>query len=99
MERSRRGGSCGEVERSALRNRPLWLDGYNVLTTVEAALGGGVILIARDGAYRDMASMHGSYRKVAETLPALKILGKLLEAWAFLKAFGSWIVRFPTAGG
>jgi hypothetical protein len=70
-----------EVDRTALKNRPLWLDGYNVLTTVEAALGGGVILVAADGAYRDMASMHGSYRKVAETLPALKILGDLLAEY------------------
>ena len=29
----------------------------------------------RDGTFRDMASMHGSYRKVAETLPALQLLG------------------------
>lgn len=73
-ERKRR-----EVEISVLKNHPLWLDGYNVLTTIEAALGGGVILLARDGAYRDMASMHGSYHKVEETLPALGILGCLLE--------------------
>ena len=45
------------------------------MTTIEAALSGGVILVARDGAYRDMASMHGSYRKVVETLPALELLG------------------------
>lgn len=59
-----------------LAGRPLWLDGYNVLTTIEAALAGGVILAGRDGAYRDMASMHGSYRKVAETRPALELLGR-----------------------
>ena len=58
--------------------RPLWVDGYNVLTTIEAALAGGVILAARDGAYRDMASMHGSYRKVAETRPALELFGQVL---------------------
>ena len=63
-----------------LRGRPLCLDGYNVLTTIEAALAGGVILAARDGAYRDMASMHGSYRKVAETVPALKLLGEVAAA-------------------
>ena len=63
-----------------LAGRPLWLDGYNVLTTVEAALGGGVILAARDGTYRDMASMHGSYRKVAETRPALELLGRAVAA-------------------
>ena len=62
------------------RGQPLWLDGYNVLTTIEAALGGGVILAARDAAVRDMASMHGSYRKVAETLPALELLGRTIAA-------------------
>jgi len=63
---------------SELRGQSLWLDGYNVLTTVEAALAGGVILAARDGTYRDMASMHGSYRKVAETMPALERIGQFL---------------------
>jgi hypothetical protein len=68
-----------EVDGAGLADRALWLDGYNVLTTVEAALGGGVILAARDGTFRDMASMHGTYRKVAETAPALLILGRMLR--------------------
>jgi hypothetical protein len=67
-----------EVRAEALRNQPLGLDGYNVLTTIEAALSGGAIFTARDGTYRDMASMHGTYRKVAETLPALELLGSEL---------------------
>lgn len=61
-----------------LRGQPLDVDGYNVLTTVEAALAGGVVLAARDGTYRDMASMHGSYRKVAETRPALERIGRVM---------------------
>ncbi|HUJ43074.1 MAG TPA: DUF434 domain-containing protein [Opitutaceae bacterium] len=64
------------LDAAALAGRALWLDGYNVLTTVEVALGGGVILAACDGTYRDIASMHGTYRKVAETLPALELLGQ-----------------------
>ncbi len=63
---------------SSLEGCVLWVDGYNVLTTVEAALAGGVVLHARDGTFRDMASMHGTFRKVAETEPALEILGKTL---------------------
>ncbi len=66
------------VDGEGLKGRPLWLDGYNVLTTVEAALAGGVILGARDGSYRDMASMHGSYRKVAETFRALELIGRVV---------------------
>jgi len=64
-----------QVAPERLRGQTLRLDGYNVLTTVEAALAGGVILAARDGTYRDLASMHGSFRKVDETLPALELLG------------------------
>ena len=56
----------------------VWLDGYNVLTTVEAALAGAVLLAAADETLRDMASMHGSYRKVAETGPALVLIGETL---------------------
>ena len=55
------------------------MDGFNVLTSIEAALAGGVILAGRDGCYRDMASMHGSYRKVEETRPAILGIGSILE--------------------
>ena len=84
-------GACSDTQRDdrlarriageAIAGRALWLDGYNVLTTVEAALAGGVVLAARDGCYRDMASMHGSYRKVVETRPALELLGRELASF------------------
>jgi hypothetical protein len=61
----------------------LLLDGYNVLTTIEAALAGGVVLHARDGCFRDMASVHGTYRKVQETRPALQLLGERLAQFGF----------------
>lgn len=69
------------VAPECLRGEELWIDGYNILTTLEAALGGGAVLVARDGCYRDMASMHGSYRKVAETIPALRLIGEMTAAW------------------
>lgn len=69
-----------ECRLDALRGGTLEIDGYNVLTTVEAALAGGVVLVGRDGSYRDMASMHGTYRHVQETLPALELVGRTLTA-------------------
>jgi hypothetical protein len=63
-----------------LRGRSLLIDGFNVLTTLEGALSGAVILAGRDGAYRDLLGVHGSYRKVAETQPALSLLGELLAS-------------------
>ena len=35
-------------------------------------LGGGVVIHCRDGTYRDLAGVHGTYRRVAETTPALE---------------------------
>lgn len=70
-----------QVAAERLAGQALWLDGYNVLTTVEVALGGGVILSAWDQTYRDIAGMHGTYRKVAETLPALELLGRVTAVY------------------
>jgi hypothetical protein len=69
-----------EVAPAAAAGECLLLDGYNVLTTVEAALAGGLIIQGRDGCYRDLASMHGSFRKVAETAPAIELVGRQLAA-------------------
>jgi len=65
--------------RGALSGRPVLVDGFNNIVSVEAAMSGGVILRCRDGFHRDIASVHGSYRKVAETQAAAELLGDTLE--------------------
>lgn len=62
-----------------LADARLAIDGFNLLTTIEAALAGGVLLLGRDGCCRDLASVHGTYRKVDETRPALVRIGQWLE--------------------
>lgn len=58
----------------ACASERLGTDGYNLLITIESALSGGVALIGRDGALRDLASIHGTYRKVEETRPAVELI-------------------------
>lgn len=65
---------------SALAGQTLLIDGYNVLTTAEAALAGGAVIVGRDGCYRDIASMHGTFRKVAETRPAIELVAGTLAS-------------------
>jgi hypothetical protein len=65
----------------SLRGRPLRIDGFNLILTLESALGGGVVLGGRDGCYRDLASVHGTYRRVAETRPALVLAAGWLSSW------------------
>ena len=68
-----------QVSANAMRGRPLSIDGFNAILTVEAALGGAVVLIGRDGAARDLGGVHGTYRRVEETRPALESIGAYLN--------------------
>ena len=68
------------VEPIEVRGQELWLDGYNILTVLESALAGGVVLPGRDGCCRDIAGIHRRYRKVNETMPALKLVGETVSA-------------------
>jgi hypothetical protein len=55
------------------------LDGYNILITIESAMSGACIFKGRDGTFKDLASVHGTYRKVNETIPAITLIGRFLE--------------------
>ncbi len=63
-----------ELSADQVHGRPLSIDGYNLLITLESALSGGLVLVGRDGACRDLASIHGTYRRVEETRPALDVI-------------------------
>jgi hypothetical protein len=68
------------IEPSDARGKPLAIDGFNLLTTIEAALGGAVVLCGRDGCYRDLAGVHGTYRQVEETRPGVQLVGEVLAS-------------------
>jgi hypothetical protein len=56
------------------------MDGFNVLTGLEAALSGGFILGGCDGCYRDLASLYARHHQVEETVPALTLAGEWTAA-------------------
>jgi hypothetical protein len=84
-----------QVGASELSGQPLFIDGFNVLTSVETALGGGVVLWCRDGTFRDVAGVHGTYRKVGETIPALNLIGQVVARLDALRVF--WIFDRPVS--
>lgn len=55
--------------------RDVYIDGLNLLITIESALSGGYVFVCRDGALRDMSSIHGTYRRVQETQFAIELIG------------------------
>ncbi|MEM6804024.1 MAG: DUF434 domain-containing protein [Bacteroidota bacterium] len=68
-----------ELSLREVRGKKLAIDGYNLLISIESGLAGGLVFNCRDGTYRDIASIHGTYRRVEETLPALKLIGKSIK--------------------
>jgi hypothetical protein len=68
------------VEPARLRGQELWIDGYNVLTVLESALAGGIVVLGRDGCCRDIAGIHRRYRRVNETIPSLPLVGNAVSA-------------------
>jgi hypothetical protein len=79
----------------ALAGRPIAIDGYNLLITIEATLSGGLIFQGRDGCLRDLASIHGTYRKVEETVPAVTVLGDFLAEIRVAAAL--WLLDSPVS--
>jgi hypothetical protein len=67
------------IDVNDLAGQALAVDGYNLLITVEAAISGAFVFQGRDGCLRDLAGIHGTYRKVEETLPAIALIGSFLE--------------------
>ncbi|MCS4050159.1 DUF434 domain-containing protein [Salinibacter ruber] len=82
--------SCSDAERAhrlrgrlspeSISGRELHLDGFNVLITIEAMLGGAYSFVGRDAAYRDVDPVQGTYRVAHQTAPALRRLADTLQA-------------------
>jgi len=88
-----RNQSC--VALKNLAGEGIAIDGYNILITVEAAMSGACVFKGRDGCYRDLASIHGTYRKVTETIPALQLVGEFLKEIGVSEA--AWLLDSPVS--
>ena len=71
----------------------LVIDGYNLLITTECALSNAPLFIGLDGCMRDIASIHSTYRKVEETIPALELIGKVIEELEIKETI--WVLDSP----
>lgn len=90
LDRQRR-----RLDPAGLAGRDVWLDGFNCVITVEAAIASGVILCGRDGTHRDMSSVHGSYRRVAETYDAVRYIAELMTSAGVRRAH--WLLDRPVS--
>ena len=84
-----------QVPMAELRHQRIAVDGYNLLITVEVALSGGYLFAGRDGCLRDLAGLHGTYRRVEETLPGLALIGQALSTLDVIAVH--WILDQPVS--
>lgn len=77
INRDRRGAK--QIPIASLAGRSLVIDGLNCIIAVETAIKGALVLRGRDGALRDLASVHGSYRCAEVTETALHALERILQ--------------------
>ncbi|MBQ4819981.1 DUF434 domain-containing protein [Aquimarina sp. MMG016] len=62
-----------------LKNQTIAIDGFNLLILLESALSGAYIFRGLDGYYRDISSVHGSYKRVQKTEEVIVMVGKYLN--------------------
>lgn len=63
----------------AAKDGCLYIDGFNLIITLEVALSGSPVFLGKDGAVRDLAGLRGTYRIIDKTELALKLIGRTLN--------------------
>ncbi len=84
-----------ELSADSVSGEAILIDGYNILITIEACLSGALIFCARDECFRDLSGVHGSYRKVTETIPAIELIAENLQSLGICHAL--WLFDSPVS--
>jgi len=62
----------------SLKGRTVYIDGFNLIITLEAALSHSTLLLCMDGTVRDLCGLHGTYRIIDKTQFALELIWNAL---------------------
>lgn len=84
-----------ELNPSDLEGQSIYVDGFNVLILLETLLSGGVVFKGLDGCYRDVSSVHGTYKQVEQTEAGLLLVGHLLKSLGVEKVV--WVFDSPVS--
>ena len=68
-----------KISLRSLRDKPLAIDGYNILITVESALSGRPLISSNDGFIRDISGLSGKFKKTEITDKALHLIVDFLK--------------------
>lgn len=84
-----------QLEVSDLKDKILYLDGFNILILMESLLSGAYIFEGADGCFRDLSGVHGTYKRVSQTQKAIELVGSFFQKAALHKLV--WIFDKPVS--
>ncbi|WP_213278101.1 DUF434 domain-containing protein [Chryseobacterium indologenes] len=83
------------VETLDLKGKTVYLDGFNVLILLESLLSEAYIFEGLDGCFRDLSGVHGTYKRVNQTLRAIELVAAFYQKNQIQKLV--WIFDKPVS--
>lgn len=68
-----------QVSIDDLSNREVWVDGFNIIITLEVLLSRSILFRCTDDTIRDLAALRGTYRLIPETDGAIRMMLEILN--------------------
>lgn len=68
-----------QLSTSDLKDKTIYLDGFNVLILLESLLSEAYIFEGVDGCFRDLSGVHGTYKRVNQTLKAIELVAEFFQ--------------------
>ena len=83
------------ISANELAGKMIEIDGFNLLILLESALSGAYLFKCFDGNYRDISSVHGSYKRVIQTEHSIKLIGNILTELQVKEVL--WLLDSPVS--
>lgn len=78
-----------------IKNQTLIIDGFNQLILLESLLSEAYLFRGKDGVYRDLSTLHGTYKKVNQTMPAIELITNFYHKHTIEKII--WVFDKPVS--
>lgn len=70
-----------ELSMDKIKEDTIYIDGFNLIITLEVALSEGTLIMGSDGCVRDLAGLRGTYKIIDKTAYALDLIGRFLNKY------------------
>ncbi|ANF49891.1 hypothetical protein A0O34_04820 [Chryseobacterium glaciei] len=84
-----------QIEASDLKDKIIYLDGFNILILLESLLSQAYIFRGLDGCYRDLSGVHGTYKRVNQTQKSIELVSQFFQKTKLQKLV--WIFDKPVS--